>query len=237
MNRVCLGGAVVSSCAMLRIQLPVFPASSCAITPELAFEQREGVVVYFNGHLPVFSLSDHGPRRLPPLLQSAHYQWGGLAGPDRPRVWRAARHGQARLPEAAPGGRGGLLPAACAARLGVLPNTLNQARHAGRLKKSSRHRGSRSRVRPARVAGGGHRRRRCCPGPCRHGPPRRVHGAWRTEAVPRHQQAHRLPGRKRPDANLARENEPPRRRPQPRARVICQRHQPAARRHRHGTAH
>ena len=33
---------------MLRIQLPVFPASSCATTPELAFEQREGVVGYFN---------------------------------------------------------------------------------------------------------------------------------------------------------------------------------------------
>ena len=40
---------------MPQTQLPVFPASSCAITPELAFEQREGVVVYFNGHLPVFA--------------------------------------------------------------------------------------------------------------------------------------------------------------------------------------
>lgn len=40
---------------MPQIQLPLFPASSTAITDELAFEQREGKVYYFNGHLPVFS--------------------------------------------------------------------------------------------------------------------------------------------------------------------------------------
>jgi transposase-like protein len=40
---------------MPQIQLPVFPASSTAITPELAFEQRDGQVYYFNGHLPVFT--------------------------------------------------------------------------------------------------------------------------------------------------------------------------------------
>jgi hypothetical protein len=40
---------------MPQIQLPVFPASSTAITSELAFEQRDGQVYYFNGHLPVFT--------------------------------------------------------------------------------------------------------------------------------------------------------------------------------------
>jgi DNA invertase Pin-like site-specific DNA recombinase len=40
---------------MPQIQLPVFPSSSTAITDELAFEQREGQVYYFNGHLPVFT--------------------------------------------------------------------------------------------------------------------------------------------------------------------------------------
>jgi len=40
---------------MPQIQLPLFPASSTAITPELAFEQRDGQVYYFNGHLPVFT--------------------------------------------------------------------------------------------------------------------------------------------------------------------------------------
>ena len=38
-----------------QIQLPIFPASSTAITSELAFEQRDGQVYYFNGHLPVFA--------------------------------------------------------------------------------------------------------------------------------------------------------------------------------------
>jgi len=40
---------------MPQIQLPIFPSQSTAITSELAFEEREGTVWYFNGHLPVFS--------------------------------------------------------------------------------------------------------------------------------------------------------------------------------------
>lgn len=40
---------------MPQIQLPIFPAASTAITSELAFEQRDGQVCYFNGHLPVFT--------------------------------------------------------------------------------------------------------------------------------------------------------------------------------------
>jgi len=40
---------------MLEIQLPIFPVSRNAITSELVFEQREGLVFYFNGHLPVFT--------------------------------------------------------------------------------------------------------------------------------------------------------------------------------------
>ena len=40
---------------MPQIQLTVFPASSTAITTELPFEQRDGQVYYFNGHLPVFT--------------------------------------------------------------------------------------------------------------------------------------------------------------------------------------
>ncbi len=40
---------------MPQVQLPLFPDGSVAITSELAFEQRHGQVVYFNGHLPVFT--------------------------------------------------------------------------------------------------------------------------------------------------------------------------------------
>jgi hypothetical protein len=39
---------------MPQAQLPIFPASSSAINAELGFECRNGVVFYFNGHLPVF---------------------------------------------------------------------------------------------------------------------------------------------------------------------------------------
>src|SRR5258708_15598078 len=37
-----------------QVQLPIFPEGTTLITPELAFERRDGQVVYFNGHLPVF---------------------------------------------------------------------------------------------------------------------------------------------------------------------------------------
>jgi len=40
---------------MPQIQLPIYPASSTPITSELAFQERDAVVWYFNGHLPVFS--------------------------------------------------------------------------------------------------------------------------------------------------------------------------------------
>ncbi len=51
----------VQANAMPQIQLPIFPASSTAFTSELAFEQRDGQVYYFNGHFPVFThLLDEG---------------------------------------------------------------------------------------------------------------------------------------------------------------------------------
>jgi len=39
---------------MPQLQLPIFPAGTTPITPEIAFECRDGKVVYVNGHLPVF---------------------------------------------------------------------------------------------------------------------------------------------------------------------------------------
>ena len=198
MSRVCLGGAVVAGCAMPRTQLPIFPASSCAITPEHAFEQRDGSGVYFNGHLPVFAhpAADLAAFRLfssqliangaatqvqitrafaVPLVTVKRackkLRQEGAAGCFRPPVPRQGhRLTAAVLAEAQALLDAGLAPAAVAARLGVLPNTLNKSMHAGRLKKRSRRRGSRSRERPARVVGGRRRRRRrCrCPGPGRH---------------------------------------------------------------------
>jgi len=46
---------------MPQLQLPVFPIGTTAINSELAFERREEQVVYFNGHLPVFT---HGAEDL-----------------------------------------------------------------------------------------------------------------------------------------------------------------------------
>jgi len=40
---------------MPQCQLPLFPVGVTNITPEIAYEKREGSVYYFNGHLPVFS--------------------------------------------------------------------------------------------------------------------------------------------------------------------------------------
>src|ERR1700746_2601205 len=37
-----------------QVQLPIFPAGVTHINSEVAFEEREGKVYYFNGHLPVF---------------------------------------------------------------------------------------------------------------------------------------------------------------------------------------
>ena len=39
---------------MPQLQLPIFPEGTTLITPEIAFECREGKVVYIHGHLPVF---------------------------------------------------------------------------------------------------------------------------------------------------------------------------------------
>src|SRR6516225_362409 len=39
---------------MPQVQLPIFPAGVTHINSEVAFEEREGKVYYFNGHLPVF---------------------------------------------------------------------------------------------------------------------------------------------------------------------------------------
>src|SRR5512139_1614844 len=40
---------------MPQLQLPIFPAGTTAINSALAFECRAEQVVYFNGHLPVFT--------------------------------------------------------------------------------------------------------------------------------------------------------------------------------------
>jgi transposase-like protein len=51
---------------MAQVQLPIFPTGVTHLSPEIAFEKRDGRVVYFNGHLPVFmhAVEDLGAFRL-----------------------------------------------------------------------------------------------------------------------------------------------------------------------------
>ena len=46
---------------MPQLQLPIFPAGTTPITAQIAFECRDGIVVYVHGHLPVFQ---HGEQDL-----------------------------------------------------------------------------------------------------------------------------------------------------------------------------
>jgi len=39
---------------MAQLCLPLFPADVTEITPEIAFAKRDGVVIYFSRHLPIF---------------------------------------------------------------------------------------------------------------------------------------------------------------------------------------
>jgi len=39
---------------MPQLQLPIFPEGTTLLTPEIAFECREGKVTYIYGHLPIF---------------------------------------------------------------------------------------------------------------------------------------------------------------------------------------
>lgn len=40
---------------MPQLQLPLFPAGLTALTNDIAFQRQDGKVVYFYGHLPLFS--------------------------------------------------------------------------------------------------------------------------------------------------------------------------------------
>lgn len=148
---------------MPQIQLPIFPPHSTAITSELAFEERDGVVWYFNGHLPVFShpLDDIGLFRFftSNLIANGNASQGEISrafGVPLVSVKRAckklreegaagfflpteARHGHRltaqRIEEAQGLLDAGMEVPAIGEQLGVLPNTIHKAIRAGRLKK------------------------------------------------------------------------------------------------------
>lgn len=150
---------------MPQVQLPIFPASSSAITDELAFEQREGIVYYFNGHLPVFShpTDDLASFRFftSQLIANGNASQSQIArafGVPLVTVKRAGKklrtEGAAGFFRPAPPRQGhkltgeriaraqtmleeGLAVPDIGAELGVLPNTLHKAISCGRLKKKT----------------------------------------------------------------------------------------------------
>lgn len=150
---------------MPQIQLPLFPASSTAITDELAFERREGTVYYFNGHLPVFShpADDIASFRFftSQLIANGNASQSQISrafGVPLVTVKRACKklreEGAAGFFRAVASREGhkltserlaraqalldaGLEIPAIGAELGVLPNTLHKAISYGRLKKKT----------------------------------------------------------------------------------------------------
>jgi len=148
---------------MPQIQLPIFPASSTPITSELAFQERDSVVWYFNGHLPVFShpVADIASFRFftSQLIANGNASQSeisrafgvplvsvkrackklrdeGAAGFFRPLVPRQGHKlTEQRLQEVQNRLDAGMEVPAIGAELGVLPNTIHKAIRAGRLKK------------------------------------------------------------------------------------------------------
>ncbi len=148
---------------MPQIQLPVFPASCTAITVELAFEQRDGQVYYFNGHLPVFThpVDDIASFRFftSQLIANCSASQGQISrafGVPLVTVKRACKklrtEGAAAFFRPTPPRQGhkltpelldqaqvlldeGIEVPEIGARLGVLPNTLHKAISYNRLKK------------------------------------------------------------------------------------------------------
>lgn len=150
---------------MPQAQLPIFPASSTALTDEVAFAENDGTVYYFNGHLPVFShpVDDIASFRFftsqliingnatqaevsrafgVPLItvkrSCKKLREEGAAGFFRPAAPRRGhRLTPERLVEAQRLLDEGLEVPAIGAELGVLPNTIHKAISHGRLKKKS----------------------------------------------------------------------------------------------------
>lgn len=150
----------------MQVQLPIFPSGTTQITKELAFEKRGGQIVYFNGHLPVFTheASDLRSFRLftTQLIVNGTASQGEIAtafgislttvkrcckafrerGPEAFFVPPQKRHGKQLTPERltqvqALLDQGQSVPK-IAAQVGVLATTLHKAIDGGRLRQEKK---------------------------------------------------------------------------------------------------
>ena len=146
---------------MPQAQLPIFPQGVSPITSDLAFEKRDGRVTYFNGTMPVFmhDEDDLATFRMitSQFVVNGHATQAQIAkafGTPRISVKRAVKRfrekgprgfyeprktrGAAVLTPEIIGQAQSLLDSGSTlseigSQLGVKPNTLNKAIHAGRL--------------------------------------------------------------------------------------------------------
>lgn len=180
MGRDLQSGWIVEQYVVPQVQLPIFPTGTTQITQELAFERRDGQVVYFNGHLPVFTheVSDLQSFRLftTQLIVNGSASQGEIArafglslttvkrcckkwndgGPAAFFVPPVKRHGKRLTPDRlsevqALLDQGESVPK-IATQVGVLGTTIHKAIDAGRLtqKKKEPNQSSRSSTRARR---------------------------------------------------------------------------------------
>jgi len=148
---------------MPQAQLPIFPEGTTEITREIAFQRKDGEVIYFNGHLPMFvhECGDLATFRFfssqlvingnatqiqiasafgVPLITVKRYaklyrEGGPKAFFAPPKRRQGSKLTPAVLVQAQELLDTGAEESVVAKRLGVLVNTLNKAIHAGRLQK------------------------------------------------------------------------------------------------------
>src|SRR3989339_1947383 len=72
--------------SMPQMQLPIFPEGVCHITDQLAVKKEDGRVVYFNGHMPVFT---HGEEDIASfrMITSQFYVNGTVEQVDISRIF------------------------------------------------------------------------------------------------------------------------------------------------------
>src|ERR1700747_477568 len=102
---------------MPQVQLPIFPAGVTHINSEVAFEEREGKVYYFNGHLPVF-VHEKGALASFRLFSTQLVINGNATQGEISRAFRGAVGNSQTLCEALPGSWSGGFLCACQEALG-----------------------------------------------------------------------------------------------------------------------
>jgi len=112
---------------MPQVQLPIFPAGVTHINSEVAFEEREGKVYYFNGHLPVF-VHEKGALATFRLFSTQLVINGNATQAEISRAFGVPLvTAQGLLDQ-------GLTLPEVGRQLGILPNTLHKAIRSGRLR-------------------------------------------------------------------------------------------------------